>query len=55
MLYMKNESCMLVGPGKWRSEREEASTHMSAHVFPSKCMHAVCRHIGMTRLASFPC
>lgn len=41
MLYVKkkNEPCLLVEPGKWWSELEEANAHMLAHVFTSRCMH----------------
>lgn len=45
--YVKKEPCMLMGPGQWWSEMEEASTHMLAHVFTSNCMHMLCRHIGV--------
>lgn len=49
ILYLKkNEPCLLLEPGKWWIELEEANTHMLTHVLTSKYMHTVCGHIGMT-------
>lgn len=44
----RNEPCLLIEPGKWWSELEEANAHMLAHVFTSRCMHTACRHTGVT-------
>lgn len=44
----RTEPCLLIEPGKWWSELEEANAHMLAHVFTSRCMHTACRHTDVT-------